>query len=168
MNEIALYQRYIHFVTCTSVISILVGIGVLIGYAFNIVALKSIMPFWLPMKANTAVCFILSGIVVWKLRKESEITRQARLIASICAFIILLFSVLTFAEYLWNFNLGVDQLLFHDKIEIDEIIYPGRTSVATTVSLFLLSLSFFLIDSRFSPWLFQISVCIVISIAFMG
>jgi hypothetical protein len=169
MNEqsnFLLYRQYERYVKCVSVISILVGIAVLFGYAFHIVALKSITPIWLPMKPNTAICFILSGIAIWYLKNRNEITSQQRVIATICSLLILLFSILTFCEYLFNFNLGIDQLLFHVKLQIDDILYPGRTSVATTVSLFFLSVSLLFMDSRFSVWIYQISACIVISIAF--
>ena len=45
--------------------AVIVGGMVLIGWALDIAALKSILPGWFPMKANAAVGFILIGIALW-------------------------------------------------------------------------------------------------------
>lgn len=42
-----------------------VGMMVLVGWALDIAVLKSILPIWVSMKANTAVCFILMAIALW-------------------------------------------------------------------------------------------------------
>lgn len=46
----------------------LVGVGVLIGWSFNITALKSVQPGWGSMKPNTALGFILAGIALLSAR----------------------------------------------------------------------------------------------------
>jgi hypothetical protein len=45
-----------------SILAAVVGVMVLVGWAFDIATLKSILPGWVNMKANVAVCFILTGI----------------------------------------------------------------------------------------------------------
>lgn len=44
--------------------AVLVGSMVLAGWAFDIAVLKSILPGWVSMKANTAFCFILTGVAL--------------------------------------------------------------------------------------------------------
>lgn len=44
--------------------AVIVGSMVLVGWAFDIVVLKSILPGWVSMKANTAFCFILTGVAL--------------------------------------------------------------------------------------------------------
>ena len=47
-----------------ALLSVVVGAMVLVGWTFDIVTLKSVLPGWVAMKANTAVCFILTGIAL--------------------------------------------------------------------------------------------------------
>jgi hypothetical protein len=44
-----------------SYIVALVGLLVLIGWIGDITVLKSISPYWISMKANAAICFLLAG-----------------------------------------------------------------------------------------------------------
>ena len=120
--------RYNTFVSIISVLVILIGGAVLTGYYFNIVFLKSITPFWLAMRANTAICFILSGISLWLLRKENG-SNVSYIIAKILAMIIVIFSMLTFFQYIFNYNLGIDQFFFRDEEKIEDILFPGRLVV---------------------------------------
>ena len=76
-----------------------VGSLALMGWALDIPALKSILPGWVAMKANTAVCFLLSGLALW----QSAIRR-------VCAGLVALVGALTLAEYCFGWNLGLDQL----------------------------------------------------------
>jgi len=52
------------FASLAAVLAVVVGAMVLAGGAFDIAALKSILPGWVSMKANTAACFILIGIAL--------------------------------------------------------------------------------------------------------
>jgi hypothetical protein len=162
------HKQFTSFISTMSIISILVGVLVLIGYQFNIVAFKSITPFWLEMKANTAICFILSGFALWLLRKE-ERSKTAQVIVKTCGLIIAIFSIFTLMEYIFNLNLHTDQLFFLEKSYIEDILYPGRTSIATTMSLLFLSLSLLLINSNnFNKLLCQGFILIVLIIAFLS
>lgn len=53
------------FVPLVIVLTVVVGSIVLVGWALDIAALKSVLPGWISMKPNTAFCFILSGIALW-------------------------------------------------------------------------------------------------------
>src|SRR5258708_1216538 len=54
----------------------LVGVAVLIGWALDIVFLKSIIPGWPAMQANTAVCFLLAGAAILFLKDEDATPRN--------------------------------------------------------------------------------------------
>jgi len=45
-------------------LSLFVGGLVLVGWAFDITLLTSILPIWVAMKANTALAFILAGVTL--------------------------------------------------------------------------------------------------------
>src|SRR5690242_16837854 len=95
------------------IIIILVGCAVLIGWIFSITVLKSIMPSWIAMTPNTAVLFILAGLALLLCRAE-QAARWSGYLSAGCAGIVLLIAVLTLSQYLFNWNSGLDQLLFPD------------------------------------------------------
>jgi hypothetical protein len=70
-----------------SVIAIAIGCLVLIGWQFNIAIFKTGFSGSLAtMKANTAVCFILSGVSLWLHHQGDK--RSKGLIAQVCALVV--------------------------------------------------------------------------------
>jgi signal transduction histidine kinase len=68
------------------------------------------------MKANTALAFLLSGLSLWLL--HGDIARPLSLrINQFCALLTLLIGLLTVTEYLFDWDLGIDQLLFKDSAD---------------------------------------------------
>ena len=47
----------------SAIVAVLVGAMVLVGWTFDVAVLKSV-PGWVAMKANAAICFILTGIAL--------------------------------------------------------------------------------------------------------
>ena len=64
---VAALRRFSQF---TSGAAILVGSAVLVGWLCDVPALKSILPIWVTMKANTALAFVLAGVALWMTRPE--------------------------------------------------------------------------------------------------
>lgn len=58
-------------VSLAAALAAITGSMALAGWAFDIAVLKSILPGWVSMKANTAVCFILIGISLWLTARTS-------------------------------------------------------------------------------------------------
>src|SRR4030095_16234395 len=88
-----------------------VGFLVLVGWLFNIPALKSIFPGFATMKANTALAFMLAGSSLWLASTRGE-NQRIDLLAKACATVTMLIGLLTLSEYLFSRDLGIDQLLF--------------------------------------------------------
>jgi hypothetical protein len=65
---------------------------VLVGWAFNIPFLTSVLPNLATMKANTALSFLLIGTALWQLKDEDTNSSKHR-VAFVCAAIVLLVSV---------------------------------------------------------------------------
>src|SRR2546421_191209 len=51
---------------------------------FDIAALKSVLPLWVTMKANTATAFVLAGVALWLVRPERAYPWRQRL-GQLCA-----------------------------------------------------------------------------------
>ncbi|MDQ3812825.1 MAG: PAS domain S-box protein [Armatimonadota bacterium] len=132
------------FARAASVAAILVGFLVLVGWGLDITILKSILPHWVTMKANTALCFILAGVALWLLRMEPVAPRPRR-VAQVCAAIVALIGFLTLSEYLCGWDLGLDQLLFRD-LRPTGTQYPGRMPLLSALNLAMLGCALLLLD----------------------
>ena len=128
------------------------GLSVLAGWALGIGALKSVHPRWATMKANAAFAFVLSGIVLWVLAGASRggasplPARRSVAFASVSragAALLVLIALLTAGEYLFHWDLGIDQLMVRDAAPAS---FPGRMAPVTALNFFLLGAAFLIID----------------------
>ncbi|MBE8985698.1 PAS domain S-box protein [Nostoc sp. LEGE 12450] len=142
-----------------SVIPILVGSLVLIGWWLGIEVLKRGFPSSLAtMKVNTALCFVLSGLSLWLfLKAENKGKRTIQnyphpstfrlldfptlVISRVCAIAVTTIAALTLCEYLFGWNLGIDEMLFLDSPTSMTTLYPGRMGVNTAFNFILVSLA---------------------------
>src|SRR5262245_49643220 len=95
-----------------------VGVAVLIGWFLNIPVLKSFLPGLATMKANTALCFVLAGSSLWLLRREeaSAASPKKQRLGKILASLVLAIGLLTLSQYVFHWNLGIDQFLVKDLV----------------------------------------------------
>ncbi|MEW6324940.1 MAG: ATP-binding protein [Nitrospirota bacterium] len=121
------------------------GALVLIGWAFDLDAVKSVLPRMATMKANTALALLLAGLAL-RLSVTRNRNRPAGRIARLCAFVVAMIGLLTLLEYLAGWDFGIDQLLFRDSEAAPDHPFPGRMSQATTFSVFLVGAALFLLD----------------------
>ncbi len=136
-----LYQRYVIFARFAGLFVVAAGAVMLFGWALDLPWLKSLAPGWTVMKADTALCFILTGISLRlkcidpPLASDTGITSMqvARSIGAVVA----LFALLTLIEYLANVKLGIDQLLFTDS-DAPPLNPPGRMAPLTAANFVLL------------------------------
>jgi diguanylate cyclase (GGDEF)-like protein len=121
------------------------GIGalVLLGWAFDVQSLLTILPGQVTMKANTAVCFALGGIALASLCYP----RGARLRAA-CASRVLLVGGLTLLEYLLGRSLGIDEALFRDPIVGGGTSQAGRMAPNSAFNLCLVGIGLLLLGHR--------------------
>ncbi|MBL7137509.1 MAG: chemotaxis protein, partial [Bacteroidales bacterium] len=95
--------------TIAGIITTIVGLLVLIGWQFDIAILKSILPGAVPMKVNTAAAFLLSGVALLLIQR---LVTANKTLVRVFALIITLTGFLTLCQYLFSWNLGIDELLF--------------------------------------------------------
>lgn len=96
----------------TGALTIAMGIVVLAGWALDVQGLKSVFPRLNTMKPNTAADFMLSGISLSMLATTPS-GKIAKWLSHIAAWLVILLSTLTFAQYIFDANLGIDNLFFH-------------------------------------------------------
>jgi PAS domain S-box-containing protein len=130
-------------------LAVAVGVIVLVGWAFDIALLKSILPGWVSMKANTAVCFILTGIALCLTSRLSatadpqHATRLSRLAAALSGLAALI-GLLTLSEYAFGWNPGLDQWLFVEPAGTVGTSSPGRMAPEKAVCFSALALALWL------------------------
>jgi PAS domain S-box-containing protein len=146
-----------------AIISAAIGVFTLAGWLFNIPLMKSILPGFSSMKANTAACFMLSGIALWSLQTKRADSRAYVVSGNICASVILLVGALTMYEYLSGVNLGIDQLLFKEQAGAVLTPYLGRMAFVTALNFFMLGAAFLLLNARNDPAYYISQVLAVMS-----
>lgn len=95
------------------------------------------------MKVNTALCFVLSGLSLWLFLKAGNKGKRTiqnypdsstfqlldfptLVISRVCAIAVTTIAALTLCEYLFGWNLGIDEILFLDSPTSMTTLYPGR------------------------------------------
>ena len=125
---------------------IILGVAVLIGWAFGIVLLKSIGPNMPSMKPNTAVCLAFSGISLLLLRPERVFGTRLR-IGQVCATVVIVIGALTLIEFLSKQSLHVDNLLFPAATAADDP-FQARMALASALSFVLLGNALLFINEK--------------------
>jgi PAS domain S-box-containing protein len=115
-----------------------VGLLAMTGWAFDVAALKSVVPGLATMKFNTALCFMLAGAAL-ALRR-----RRALRLAGAAA--VGLVAGLSLIEYLTGAGVGIDQLIIHDPGDPHTV--PGRMAQATAVAFLFSSAALLLLGAR--------------------
>lgn len=132
------------------------GITVLLGWALDIAALKSVLPVWVTMKANTALGFLLAGVSLAAAGRRN-VTPGLRHVHVVLAALVTLLGTLTLVEYAWGVDFGIDQWLFSAPAESGSNTLPGRMAVATAAGFTFTGLALLLLDSRWGRRGFQIA-----------
>lgn len=151
----------------TSVLVIVVGAAVLAGWQLDVAILRTFLPSAVAMKANTAAAFLLAGLALTLLQRPTSI---AKVLVRLCAVVITLIGLLTLCQYLLGWNLGIDQMLFHEPGILIATSSPGRMAPNTALNFVLLGFAFFLLTfQRFrSSFLIEFPLVFSLSISILG
>jgi len=135
-----------------SILVFAIGCLVMLGWMFNIPTLKSIFPGLVTMKVNTALGFMLGGAALWLWHKSQETKNweqsnsqlsinSRRFWVQAFAIIVLLIGCLTLVQYVFNWNFGIDQLIFKESTKAAGISHPGRMGINTAFNFILLGVA---------------------------
>jgi len=130
------FHAAIHLARILGILTILLGLVVLAGWALQIEVLKSVIPGFVSMKTNTAVCFVLTGATLL-IGYLSRPRAWKRTWSSLLALLVILIAGLTLVEYLTGLSLGLDQLLFQESPLAPDTSSPNRMAPNTACNFLL-------------------------------
>ncbi|MDE1462751.1 sensor histidine kinase [Spartinivicinus poritis] len=124
-------------------LSLLLGIVVLIGWHTKTVMLIQLLPTLVPMQYNTALGFILCGIALYFVSKNSL------LMGTITGGIAGIIGFLTLIQYIFGTDIGLDELFITHYITV-ETSHPGRMAPNTAIcfSLFAVACILYTLNIR--------------------
>jgi PAS domain S-box-containing protein len=122
-----------------------IGVLGMAGWVFDLGQLKGVWVDGVTMKANAAVCLVLSGVALWMLTGERN---MGRTVAKVLAAVVAITGALTFAQHVGRFSLGIDQLLFREEAGALATASPGRMGPPASACFLLLGTGMALFDVR--------------------
>ncbi|MCB0116987.1 MAG: PAS domain S-box protein, partial [Caldilineaceae bacterium] len=136
-----------------SVVVVLVGATIVGDWIFDARALQSWLLGTPKMTANTAVGFVLSGVALalYTTAIGSGAGRRRRRFAQILAGFVFLLGLLTLSEYIFGWDLGIDQIIVKDTLGAAQVAFPGRPSPQTAFAFVLVGAALFLSSYGNSP-----------------
>ncbi len=96
------------------------------------------------MKANMSLALLLSGLILFLMGLPGN-SRIPKLLASLFALIILAIGSLTLIENIFNFSIGIDQLLASEPSGAAGTMSPNRIGLPGSLSLTFLGAGFLLL-----------------------
>lgn len=119
--------------TVISFIAIITGILVINGWIFGITFLKSIYPDWTPMKFVSAICFVLSGLILLVIHKTVHAVGKnfsiGPIILSLLSLTIILFVSIIFASNIFEIPVGIE------KVFVEGIVHKSTNLQPSSVSM---------------------------------
>jgi PAS domain S-box-containing protein len=142
-----------------------IGAVILAGWIADLPVLRNPVPGQIEVKANTAICFLLSGLAL-ALQRHATLGSLARASAGLVAG----FSLLILLQYPAGRNWGLDELFIRDVVDAEGTVHPGRMAAPTALNFVLLGSALLLLRTR---WLriaatLAFSACSFAVLAFLG
>jgi signal transduction histidine kinase/ActR/RegA family two-component response regulator len=151
-----------------ALLAFVIGGIALLGWIFHIELLKRIHPSLVNMKANTSICLMLTSSALLLLQNR-PVSSTRRFLAQLCAVTVAIVGLITLSEHLFDWNTGLDLLLFKETIEEAGQSFPGRMGVAASLDFFFLGIALFFLDARSTRWfrVSNISVLTVVAVTLL-
>lgn len=108
------------FVRLIGLVIALMGGLVMLGWYLQLTPIVQVLPEAAPMRHNTALCFVLSGLALISL-----VGHRGRWVLGLGG-IVTLIAWLTLIQYGLDINLGIDELLVNDYLV--DVVYPADPS----------------------------------------
>lgn len=126
------------------------GAAVVLGWAFGISPLGVGALQGITVKANTGICLLLAGSSLW-LTTQGSRWPIAAIVAKGMALLPIVFGVLTLSQHLVGWDLGIDQLFFHEPPGSIATASPNRMGPPASTCFVLAGVAILLLNAR-GPW----------------
>ena len=126
----------------------LLAVAALTGWAWNVDALKCLVPGLSPMQPNTAVAMLLAAVSLglWQPGRAPGATLWIGRIAAGAA---LLLALANLSQHLFGWDLGIDRLLLPETLVAADLpLHPGRMQPVTALTFAFLGGALLLADVR--------------------
>lgn len=165
-------QRHTGLIITTGLFGLLVGFIVLTGWVRDIETLKSVLPRYVSMKFNSALCFILLSTTL--LIHNKYYNKGGHKLTIILSFMVLAVGALSFSQEVFKYYLGIDELFVTDYKEwLLHQPHPGRMSPLTAICFILMGIGLIGISTTKhyfkvgSQYLFHL-VTVIVFVAIVG
>ena len=155
-----------------SIVTMVAGIIVMLGWIFNIPVLQQIIPGFVSMVFNMALCFVLFGSALLVTQYRSY--KYQAVIYFLPSLICTLVGLITLLQFIFHFNTGLDQLFITDNQPVSSShLFPGRMAFNSAIAILLLGIGFLALSLKTRPgnliaqYLFH-AVTILSAIALIG
>ncbi|MFB9842849.1 PAS domain S-box protein [Mucilaginibacter ginsenosidivorans] len=140
-------QKKSKVIIAVSVVTIVISVIVMCGWVFNVLVLKEIIPGFVPMVFNAALCFVLFGSAL--LVRQSSKMRYSKTIFATLSVSGAFIGLITLLQFLFHFNTGLDELFITDAEKVSSShLYPGRMAYNAAVNFSLLGVGFILLTAK--------------------
>ena len=159
-------------ITVISCIAIATGMVVMLGWVSNVLILRQIIPGFVSVKFNTALCFaLLGGALLTTQYSQKQYRNPLYLFLSFSGILI---GFITVLQFIFHFNTGLDVLFVKDTGKIlPNRFYAGSMAFNTAICITLFGFGLLTLSIKkrafdlLSQWLFH-TVTILSAIALIG
>ncbi len=153
--------------TYVGIITATIGFLVLIGWQFDVAILKTVITGTVSMKPNTALGFLIAGLLLLFLKRSSLVNYT---VVRLCSLVIIMLGLLTLFEYFLGWKLGIDEFLFFDIPNAIQTSHQGRMSPNTALNFLLIGSALFTFSFRKSKYNFFVLLLLIfpLSISVIG
>ena len=126
---------------------VVMGVGVLVflGWAFDLAWLRRLPPDPIVMLPNTSVGFMMGGLALWLLRRRDASAGAIRTSRAL-AVVVLLLGLISFIERVTGIDVGIDRLLFAERVALFPYRPVGLMATNSTVCFTLAGASLLTLD----------------------
>lgn len=117
------------------------------GWIFHIPVLKQVVPGFVPMVFNTALCFVLFSIAL--LCTQYPVGKYHGTLYFASSVTGTLIGLITFLQFLFHFNTGLDELFVKDPEPVSsEHLYAGRMAFNAAITVVLFGAGLLMVTSQ--------------------